>query len=148
MAESLVGLACAWFGTPAARDLTETERLVLVIIAERAHKTTRTFWVHRGDRHEDGTPMTPSETIALRAGLTADGLTKVLRRLAKRGLEVRIPRGTRKDGTPIFAVRGRATDYRLPELPASVRLPARPSGQSRPPPPGENPPGRPPRGRK
>lgn len=129
MAESLVGEVASWLATPAARDLTAAERLVLLIIAERAHKHSRRFWVHRGDVRDDGTAITPTETIAMRVGVTTDGLTKILRRLSDRGLEVRVPRGVRKNGAPIFAVRGRATDYQVPELPASIELPASPYGQ-------------------
>lgn len=130
MAESLVGEVAAWLGTPVAAGLTSAERVVLFIIAERANKETRDFWVHTADRRDDGTTITAAETIAMRAGVTLDGLTKILRKLADRGLEVRVQRGARADGTPVFAVRGRATDYRLPELPPSFELPARPSGQS------------------
>ncbi|MEU7855200.1 hypothetical protein [Nonomuraea sp. NPDC049141] len=129
MAESLVGEVASWLATPAARDLTAAERLVLMVIAERAHKQTRRFWVHKGDVRDDGTAITPTETIAMRVGVTTDGLTKILRRLSDRGLEVRVPRGVRKNGAPVFAVRGRATDYHVPDLPASVELPASQYGQ-------------------
>lgn len=121
MAESLVGEVAAWLGTPAAEGLTQAERLVLLIIAERADKRTRRFWRHRIDE------LTPTELIASRVGVSADSLTKVLRRLAARGLEVRVPIGMNGKGQPVFAVRGRATDYVVPVLPASVELPPSPS---------------------
>ncbi|MFG2076942.1 hypothetical protein [Nonomuraea maritima] len=128
MSARLVGEVAAWLATPAAKELTAAERLVLLIIAERTWKDTRRFRVHAIDKWDDGTSITATETIAMRAGVTVDGLTKVLRRLAEHGVEVRVPIGKRRDGSPVFAVRGRATDYRIPELPASVELPARPSG--------------------
>ncbi|MEU8195266.1 hypothetical protein AB0C10_15945 [Microbispora amethystogenes] len=128
MAESLVGEVAAWLGTPAAQGMTAAERLVLFIIAERCHKKTRRMWWHHGD----GVSLT--ELIAARSGLEVDSLTKVFRRLAARGLEVRVPIGTNSKGQPIFAVRGRSSDYALPPLPASVELPpprkpGPPSGQ-------------------
>ncbi|WP_433235420.1 hypothetical protein ACQPYK_25310 [Streptosporangium sp. CA-135522] len=117
MAESLLGEVCAWLETPAAQGVTTAERLVLLIIAERCNKTTRQMWAYKGDG------KTLTEVIAARAGLEVDSLTKVFRRLAGRGLEVRVPIATNSRGQPVFAVRGRASDYILPDLPASVELP-------------------------
>ncbi|QFY09612.1 hypothetical protein GBF35_25800 [Nonomuraea phyllanthi] len=117
MAESLVGEVCAWLDTPAAQGMTTAERLTLLIIAERSNKKTRQMWAYKGDG------KTLTDVIAARVGVEADSLTKVFRRLAARGLEVRVPIGVNGKGQPVFAVRGRASDYVLPELPASVELP-------------------------
>jgi hypothetical protein len=123
VAESLVGEVAAWLGTPAARDLTMAERTVLFIIAERAHKVSRRMVWHRGDRDDNGRKITLTETICMRAGLKPRGLNEVLQRLASRGLEVRIEVGKDSLGRPVFARRGHAVDYHVPELPASVSLP-------------------------
>ncbi|MDP9843295.1 hypothetical protein [Streptosporangium lutulentum] len=128
MAESLVGEVCAWLETPAAEGLTGAERLVLLIIAERCNKTTRKMWAYKGDG------KTLTDVIAARVGVEVDSLTKVFRRLALRGLEVRVPIATNSRGQPVFAVRGRSSDYILPFLPASYELPppgktGSPSGQ-------------------
>ena len=123
MAESLVGEVCAWLESPAAQGMTTAERLVLVVIAERCNKKTRQMWAYKGDG------KTLTEVIAARVGVEVDSLTKVFRRLAARGLEVRVPIGVNSKGEPVFAVRGRASDYVLPELPASVELPPAPSSR-------------------
>ncbi|MFI6909693.1 hypothetical protein ACIBKY_51120 [Nonomuraea sp. NPDC050394] len=123
MAESLVGEVAAWLESPAANPLTGAERLVLMLIAERSHKVTRRMLWHRGDRRDDGSKITLTETLQARAGLGERGLSDVLQRLARRGLEVRVAVGEDRRGRPVFARRGHAVDYRVPELPASVRLP-------------------------
>ncbi|MFI6485202.1 hypothetical protein ACIBH1_45340 [Nonomuraea sp. NPDC050663] len=105
--------------------MTQAERVVLFIIAERSKKETRRMLWHRGDRDDDGKKITLTETICLRAGLGPRGLNEVLQRLAARGLEVRIAIGTDASGRVVFARRGHAVDYRLPELPASVQMPPR-----------------------
>lgn len=127
MAESLVGEVCAWLDTPAAKGMTTAERLVLVVVAERSNKLTRQMWAYKGDG------KTLTDVIAGRVGVEPDSLTKVFRRLAARGLEVRVPIAENSKGEPVFAVRGHASDYVLPELPASVALPpARPKPGAKP----------------
>ncbi|MEV4806806.1 hypothetical protein AB0K18_43000 [Nonomuraea sp. NPDC049421] len=125
MAESLVGEVAAWLGTPIAQGLTDKERVVLFVVAERCHRRTRRMLWHRGDRFADGSPMTLSDLICERAGMTARTLTDVCQRLAGRGVEVRVEIGRDSLGRPVFAHRGRAVDYWLPPLPPSVRLPDR-----------------------
>ncbi|WP_336214458.1 hypothetical protein [Nonomuraea sp. LPB2021202275-12-8] len=125
MAESLVGEVAGWLGSPVAHDLTDKERLVLFVIAERCHRKTRRMLWHRGDKWPDGIPMTLSDTICLRAGMGARTLTDVCQRLAGRGVEVRVEVGRDSIGRPVFAHRGRSVDFWLPPLPASVRLPER-----------------------
>jgi len=85
----------------APADLTPAERLLLVVLAENANDTTREAWPGM-------------DVLAHRTGLTPDGVSKVLFRLARRGLEVRVPLCTDRRGRLVFAVRGRRTTYRLP----------------------------------
>lgn len=92
----------------APRDLTQSERLVLAVLAEQARDQTRRCW--------------PGMALLVRrTGLEPDSLRKVFQRLAARGLEVRVQ--AEKDGAPIFDRRGRPvfafdgkqTNYLLPE---------------------------------
>ncbi|MEV0149716.1 MULTISPECIES: hypothetical protein [unclassified Nonomuraea] len=99
---------------------------MLFVIAERAHKATRRMLWHRGDRRDDGTKITLTETLQMRTGLGARGLSESLQRLAARGVEVRVQIDTDSLGRPVFARRGHAVDYYLPRLPASVELPPAP----------------------
>lgn len=88
--------------TPPA--VTPAERLVLIAIAEKAHKDTRECWPGL-------------EKLMRHTGLTRTGLQQAFRRLSARGLEVRIAVAKDKDGRPVYAYRGKQTRYRLPELP-------------------------------
>ena len=112
-----MGEVVGWLRTPAADELTPNERFVLVLIAERAHQKTRDMWRHKSDDE------TLAERMAGCLGITQKALGDILARLAGRGLEVRVPLGVDKKGRVMFATRGRATQFRLPELPASVSLP-------------------------
>ena len=94
----------------APADLTSGERLLLLVIADDANDNTRTGW--------PGTDL-----LTHRTGLSPDGITKTFRRLANRGLEVRVPISTDAAGRPIFAVRGRRTTYRVPVLPERADAP-------------------------
>lgn len=123
MSGRLVGEVIDWLQTPAASELTLAERAVLMVIAERGHEKTRDAWRHRAD--EDNL----YDRIRKAAKLSEKGLSSVLRRLRDRGLEVRVPIKEGKDGRPIFAYEGMAMRFRLPEFPASVSLPERPSGE-------------------
>ena len=88
----------------APTELTSGERLLLLVIADDANDTTRIGW--------------PGiDLLAHRTGLSEDGVTKTLRRLAKRGWEVRVPITEDASGRPVFAVRGRRTTYRVPVFP-------------------------------
>jgi hypothetical protein len=118
MSGRLVGEVVEWLLTPAAQSLTSAERAVLLVIAERANDETREMWRYRADA------ISLDERIAIAVG-TPKGLQKVLWRLADRGLEVRIQIAWGKDARPVFAARGRAMRFRLPEFPASVTLPER-----------------------
>ncbi len=91
---------------PHAQDMTAAERLILMLIADRAHEQTREAW--------------PGGTIGWDlqrlAGMSATGFREALQRLAHRGMEVRVQRGVDKHGQPLFAYRGVQTTYRLPAL--------------------------------
>lgn len=117
MSGRLVGEVVGWLQTGPAAGLTLAERSILLIVAERSHETTREMWRHRID------DTTLYERIRAATGLGEDGLTKAFGRLASRGLEVRVPIGEGRDGRPLYARRGVAMKFRLPELPAAVTLP-------------------------
>ncbi|MFE2832240.1 hypothetical protein ACFXI6_14500 [Streptomyces mirabilis] len=90
----------------APKDLTAAERMVLVAIGEnvRDGDPTRLTW-----------PDFNVHTLAERTGLTGKGSLKAaLQRLGKRGLEVRVPITSGKDGRPVYALPGKQCRYRFP----------------------------------
>ena len=117
MSGRLVGEVVDWLQTPPAEGLTMAERMVLLVIAERAHEKTREMWRHRID------DRSLYERIRAAAGLSDRGLSAALKRLRERGLEVCVPIGTDRRGRPLYAARGRSMRFRLPPLPAAVTLP-------------------------
>lgn len=89
----------------APAELDPTARAVLAVIADDAHERTRISRI-------------PMDLLMHRSGVTTrDALKKVLQRLARAGYEIRIPVGTDTLGRPIYAARGRATQYRIPVFP-------------------------------
>lgn len=99
----------------APEDLTPAERLVLVVIAEN---------VRDGDPKRETWPGFNAAVLAKRAGLTGDGsLKRALQRLAKRGMEVRVPIATGKDGRELYAVPGQQCRYRLPVFKGGLTVP-------------------------
>lgn len=120
MSGRLVGEVANWLASPAAEGLTAADAAVLLAIAERANEKDREMWRHRGD---EGKLI---DRICAVAHLTPGGASNVFKKLARRGLEVRIPVSHGKDGRPIFAYEGKAMRFRLPEFPASVALPESP----------------------
>jgi hypothetical protein len=84
-------------------DLTPAERLVLVVLAECANDDTREGWPGM-------------DKISRRTGLQPDSVRRVFQRLAKRGLEVRVPIGKDKRGRLVFAHEGAKTTYRIPRF--------------------------------
>lgn len=122
MSARLIGELTEWLRTPAAADLTVAERVVLFVVAERAHEKTRIMLRHRAD------DVQLVERISGVTGMARDGaLKKTLQRLARRGLDVRIPAAKGKDGRPVFAYEGHSMRFRLPEFPASAVIPERPA---------------------
>ncbi|MEV4059701.1 hypothetical protein [Nonomuraea dietziae] len=116
MSGKLVGEVVEWLLTPAADGLTTAERAALLVIAERAHEQTREMWRHRSDT------ISLYDRIAIAIGTPA-GMKKVFRRLAERGLEIRVPIGQGRDGRPVFAANGRPMRFRLPALSETSFLP-------------------------
>lgn len=112
MAVSLVSEVVAFL---AGSDLTLAERLVLLVIAERANARTREAW----QSTDAGKRWVLTEIV----GVGDDGLKSILQRLAKRDLEVRVPIGKDKNGKIMYAVKGRQTTYRLPVLPGVTTPP-------------------------
>lgn len=92
----------------APADLTPAERLVLAVLAEDARDDTRTCWPGM-------------EKLTRRTGLKPDSLRRVFQRLAKRGIEVRVPIKFTDKGAPVFAREGVQTNYRIPALPEMRR---------------------------
>lgn len=93
----------------APAELTTLERLILVVIAEAAQ-----------DEDRPGVPAReawPSmETLSKRTGMPPRTVRAAMRRLAERGLDVRVRQGTDKRGAPVYAHYGHATQYRVPRL--------------------------------
>ena len=86
-------------------DLTATERLILVVIAEQSRNGSRSAEILFDD-------------FMRRTGvITAAGLRKAFQRLAERGIETRIAIATGKDGRAVYAVKGRIPAYQLPRFP-------------------------------
>ena len=88
-------------GMPA--EWTSGERLVALIIADDCNDQTRTGWITNAQLCEE-------------TGLSAQGVATALRKLGRRGFEMRIPAGIGKDGRPVYAARGHATTYLVPML--------------------------------
>ncbi|MEU0516626.1 hypothetical protein [Streptosporangium sp. NPDC006007] len=116
MSGKLVGEVVEWLRTPAAEGLSQAERVVLFVVAERANPETREMWRHRTDTES------LHERIRGALDVSAGALGNVFGRLAKRGLEVRIPTGVDKRGKPTFANNGHSTRFRLPEFSVSATL--------------------------
>lgn len=96
----------------APEDLTPAERLILLVVAEdiRDEDPGRQTW-----------PKFNAALLARRTGLTGKGSLKdALQRLARRGLEIRVPLTVGKDGRPVYAVPGKQCKYRLPVFEGEV----------------------------
>jgi hypothetical protein len=94
----------------APQDLTSGELVVLCALAEYARVDGRTW---SGEVAQ----------LARRARMRPGSIRVVLRRLAERGLDVRVPLGTDRHGHPLYAVPGKSPTFRLPELPAPPDCP-------------------------
>ncbi|MGV2383767.1 MAG UNVERIFIED_CONTAM: hypothetical protein LOD86_00665 [Thermobifida fusca] len=88
----------------APAELDPTARAVLAVIADDANERTRISRI-------------PMDLLMHRSGVGRDALKKAFQRLARAGYEIRIPVGTDTLGRPIYAMRGRATQYRIPVFP-------------------------------
>lgn len=94
----------------APADLSGTEVLLLVGIAEQARKPSRMADI-------------PTADLARRVRVEPESLKKVIQRLSKRGIDVRLVIGIDKIGRPIYAVPGRVSTYVLPLFPAPENCP-------------------------
>jgi hypothetical protein len=96
-------------------DLDTGELALLLILADEADEDTRECF-----------PGMDELCAYMRMG--ADGIGRILQRLAKRGLEVRVVVDKDKIGRPVYAKRGMRTTYRLPRF-APVTMAGPASGQ-------------------
>ena len=83
--------------------LTAGELVVALMIADDASDKTRQSWI-------------PNAELCRRARMAPPTLRKHLAGLAARGLEFRVCHGYGSDGRPVFAARGHATDYVVPDF--------------------------------
>lgn len=83
--------------------LTSAERLVLLEIADLAGDRTRVARFGPDD-------------VAVHVDMTAEAVRKHVQRISRKGIEIRIPLGTDKNGNPIYAHEGKQTNYRIPPM--------------------------------
>lgn len=84
-------------------DLTSGELVVALMIADDANDRSRRSWI-------------PLPLLCARARLKPSSVRAALSKLAARGYEFRVIHGHGKDGRPMFAVRGHATDFIVPDM--------------------------------
>lgn len=97
----------------APADLTPAQRLVLVVIAERAHDDTREAWPGGADKWG-------LDTIARRTGLKPESVRKAIQQMARKGVEIRVPIKMGADGRPVYAHEGQQTTFRIPRFAKGV----------------------------
>ena len=100
----------------APAELGPSERMVLMAIAEDARDATRESWA-----------LTRAE-LGRRTGMKPDALKKAFQRLARAGLEVRVPLSFTEAGKPVYAYEGKQSTYRLPPLKRGEQVPASEEG--------------------
>lgn len=84
-------------------DLTSGELAVALMIADDANDRTRRSWI-------------PLPLLCQRARLKPSSVRAALAKLAARGYEFRVIHGYGTDGRPVFAAKGHATDYVVPDM--------------------------------
>lgn len=89
-------------------DWTPGERLVALIIADACNDRTHSGYI-------------AIEQLCEETGYTPKALSDVLRRLSRHGYEMRVAHGNGKDGRPVFAARGHATEFRAPIIPPRTK---------------------------
>jgi len=87
----------------APADLTSGELVVAMMIADDARDSSRRSWISNAE-------------LCYQSRLTPSAVRAALAKLAARGYEFRIPRGIGKDGRPVFAAKGHAADYIVPDF--------------------------------
>lgn len=95
------------------------ERLIATQIAVEADDTTRDC--RRYDkRARRWMPTVTVELLAAWTGYNERTISEMLRRLSGRGLELRKVLRKDKDGVPMYAYKGHATEFHVPPLPTVV----------------------------
>jgi hypothetical protein len=103
--------------------LTPTQRLVLFLVADHARTESRRWYVATESRPK------PFDELQRLTGLSASGLSKVLRELARHTapsgepLELRVEKGRDSRGRPVYASEGHSMTFRLPAV-APALIPA------------------------
>jgi hypothetical protein len=92
-------------------DWSSSELVVALMIADDANDDTRASWI-------------PTPLLCARARLKASSVRAALTKLAARGYEFRVIHGYARDGRPVFAVKGRALDFVVPDMIQGARIPA------------------------
>lgn len=87
----------------APADLDTGELALLLILADEANDETRECFPGMDE-------------LCAHMRMTADGIGRILQRLAKHGIDVRVPVGKDKTGRLLYAVKGVRTTYRLPRF--------------------------------
>lgn len=99
------------------RSATSLERLIAVEIASEADDISRNC--QRYDKQLRR--QVPTVTVELLTEWTGKGeavISEMLRRLGKRGLELRKEAGKDRNGNPVYARKGHATEFYVPRLTA------------------------------
>lgn len=95
-------------------SLNSGERLVVLAVADMIHDNApaREGWIVMAD-------------LVRATNMKPESVSQTLRRLAAKGLELRVPIGKDKNNNPVFAHSGKSMTYRFPRLaPAGVGDPA------------------------
>lgn len=102
----------------APADLSSGELIVALVIADDARDQNRVSWITL--------PL-----LCARTRLKPSSVRAALSKLASRGYEFRVPHGYGKDGRPVFAARGHAVDYVVPDMTIAA-TPLAPISQAQP----------------
>jgi hypothetical protein len=95
----------------APADWSSGELVVALMIADDARDESRRSWI-------------PLELLCYRTRLRPSTVREALAKLAARGYEFRVCHGYGKDGRPVFATKGHAVDYEVPDMVKGAGLPA------------------------
>jgi hypothetical protein len=98
-----------------ARSATSLERFIAMEIASEADDITRKC--QRYDKRlRRWVPTVTVELLAEWADTTENSVSERLRCLAGRGMDFRRELGKDKNGSPVYAYKGRATEFWVPHL--------------------------------
>ena len=119
MGDRLMGDVIEWTMTPAAKDIGDKELIVLLAIADRTLKRGELMRRYQRDDCD------LYDRLCRITGLNRAGLRELLKRMARRGFEVRVVFRYDRNGEPVYACKGHAMEFLLPDLPAVVGLAGR-----------------------